>query len=79
MAIAQWEADIQCWEGASGERVLRGALEEMWPERFRIQMRMIGFEKLSTYEAMRAEIADWIAEEFRKAARQRAAILWACR
>ena len=79
VAIAQWETDIQRWESASGERVSPShrklALEEMCPERFRAHLRLVGTEKLSTYEAMRAEIADWIAEEFRKAPRPRATAL----
>ena len=38
----------------------------MCPERLRAHLRLVGPEKLPTYEAMRAEIADWLAEEFRK-------------
>ena len=71
VAIAQWETDIQRWENACGERVSPShrnfALEEMCPERFRVHLRLVGLEKLPNYEAMRAEIADWLAEEFRKA------------
>ena len=51
------------------------ALEKMCPERLRAHLRLVGPEKLPTYEAMRAEIADWLAEELRKLAKQRAAVL----
>ena len=79
VAIAHWEGDIQRWEAASGERMLPSqrklCLEEMCPERLRAHLRLIGPDKLHTYEAMRAEIADWLAEDLRKPTRQRVAAL----
>ena len=79
VAIAQWELDVQRWESASGERLAPShrklALEEMCPEKFRAHLRLVGLYKLPTYEAIRAEIAHWLAEEFRKAPRPRAAAL----
>ena len=79
VAIAQWESDIQRWEVASKERIQpshrRLSLDQMCPERLRAHLRLVGPEKLPTYEAMRAEIADWLAEELRKPAKQRAAAI----
>ena len=75
-AIANWERDVQLWEEASQERVFLAhrklALEEMCPELFRAHLRILGLEKLQTYEAMRIEIADWLFEELRRLAKQRA-------
>ena len=71
--------DVQRWESVSGEKVSPShrklALEEMCPERFRAHLRLVGPEKLSTYEAIRAEIADWLADELRKSPKPRAAAL----
>ena len=79
VAMAQREVDFQRWESVSVEKVSpshrRLALEEMCPERFRAHLRLVGPEKLSTYGAIRAEIADWLAEELRKAPRPHAAAL----
>ena len=50
-------------------------LDEVCPERSRAHLRVLGPEKLPTYEAMRAEIWDWLVEELRKAPKQRAAAL----
>ena len=79
MAIAQWELDIQRWETAAKQRVSmtrrKLVLDEMCPERFRAHLRILVPKKLSAYEAMRAEIANWLAEEFRKAPKQGAAAL----
>ena len=76
VAIDQRETDTQCWEIAFSESVSLAhrklALEEMCPERLRAHLRLIGPEKLFTYEAVRSEIADWLAEELRKPARHRA-------
>ena len=75
-AIANLEKDVQLWEDSSGEQVLLAhrklALEEKCPERFRAHLRIPGPEKIQTYEAMRVEIADWLLEEHRKLAKQRA-------
>ena len=74
-AIASWERDVLLWEGASqGERMpvshRKLTLEEMCPERLRAHLRLLGPEKLQTYEAMRIEISDWLFEEHRKPAKQ---------
>ena len=47
----------------------------MCPEPLRKHLRPIGPETLVTYELMRAEIADWLADEFRRPVKQRAAAL----
>ena len=44
----------------------------MCPEKPRAHLRLVGPDKLPTYEASRAEIADRLAKEFRKAPRPRA-------
>ena len=49
----------------------------MCPVQLRAHVKHVGPEKLQTYEAIRAEIADWLAEESRKPtpAKHRAAAL----
>ena len=47
----------------------------MCPEKFRAHVKLVGTDKLPTYEAIRAEIADWLAEELRKAPRPRVAAI----
>ena len=48
---------------------------EMCPEPLRKQLRGCSPEKLASYELMRAEISEWVAEEFRRPAKPRAAAL----
>ena len=78
IAVAQWEGDVQRWEFASNERMQdshrRLCLEDMCPERLKTHLKLVS-DKLPTYEAIRAEIADWLAEDLRKPARQRAAAI----
>ena len=79
IAIALWENDIQIYEASSSEKISvthgKFNLEEMCPEPLRKHLLLIGAEKLATYELMRAEIADWLADEFRRPVKQRAAAL----
>ena len=79
MAIAMWETDVHTYETAASAKVSAEQkklnLEEMCPEALRKHLRLLGPEKLSSYEAMRAEIAEWVADEVRKPTRPRAAAL----
>ena len=50
-------------------------LEEMCPESLRKHLKLLGLEMLGSYEAMRAEIAEWVADEVRKPTRPHAAAL----
>ena len=79
MAIAMWETDVHTYETAASEKVPLAQrklnLEEMCPESLRKHLKLLGPEKLSSYEAMRAEIAEWVADEVRKPTRPRAAAL----
>ena len=79
MAIAMWETDVYTYETAASEKVPLAQrklnLEEMCPESLRKHLKLLGPEKLSSYEAMRAEIAEWVADEVRKPTRPRAAAL----
>ena len=75
-AIANWEMDVRTWEEASKEQLAiahrKLCLEEMCPERLRAHLRMLGPEKLQTYESMRVEITDWLFDEHRKPMKHRA-------
>ena len=79
MAIAMWDTDVHVYEAATSEKVplaLRKLnLEEMCPEPFQKHLKLLGLEKLVSYEAMRAEIAEWLADEVRKPTRPREAAL----
>ena len=78
MAIAMWETDVHTYETAASVKVpveqKKLNLEEMCPEAFKKYLKLLGPEKLSSYEAMRAEIAEWVADEVRKPTRPRAAV-----
>ena len=79
MAVATWEKDVQIYETASSETIpasqRRLNLLEMCPEQLKKHLKMVGSDKL-TYEAMKAEIADWVADEVRaRPTRPRAAAL----
>ena len=50
-------------------------LEEMCPEALKKNLRFLGPGKLAAFEAMRAEIAERVAEEVRKLVKHRAAAL----
>ena len=71
-AIVSWDKDVRLWEMASleGDRMILAhrklALEEMCPDRPRAHPRIFGPETLQTYEAMRAEISEWLFDEFKK-------------
>ena len=80
MAIATWEKDVWTFEAASSEKIpasqRRLNLLEMCPEQLKKHLKLLGPEKLTTYEAMKAEIADWVADEMRsRPSRPRAAAL----
>ena len=79
MAIAMWETDVHVYEAATSDKVplaqRKVNLEEMCPESRRKHLKLLGPEKLASYEAMRAEIAEWVANEVRKPMRPRAAAL----
>ena len=49
------------------------ALEMMCPERFRNHLKIVGREKLKTYEAMRVEIAERLFDELGRPTKQKAA------
>ena len=78
-AIALWETDIHVDESVSGDWIpmtqRKLNLEEMCPEPVRKRLRDSSPEKVATYELMRAEISEWVAEELRLPARPRAAAL----
>ena len=75
-AIASWEKDVRTWEEASKERMTTGhrklVLEHMCPERLRAHLKLLGPERLQTYESMRVEITDWLFDEHRKPMKHRA-------
>ena len=79
VAIASWESDVHTYEAASSEKIpdsqRRFNLLEMCPELLKKHLKMIGSEKLASYEAMKAEIAEWVADEVRRPTRHRAAAL----
>ena len=80
MAIAAWEKDVWTYEAASSETIpasqRRLNLLEMCPEQLKKHLKMLGPEKLATYEAMKSEIADWVADEMRsRPSKPRAAAL----
>ena len=79
MAIAKWETDVHTYETAASTKVsvdqMKLNLEEMCPEALRKHLKLLGPEKLSTYEAMRAEIAEWVADEVRRPTKPRVAVL----
>ena len=70
---------MQIYEAASSETIpasqRRLILLEMCPEQIKKHLKMVGSEKLATYQAMKAEIADWVADEVRRPTRPRAAAL----
>ena len=47
----------------------------MCSEKLRAHLRLVGTEKLPTYEAIRAEIADWLAKKLRNPAKQGSAAI----
>ena len=77
MAIDKWESDIHSWESAAKDKVSAGhrkfALDEVCPDRVQAHLNILGPESLPTYDAMRAEIAVWLAEELCNLAKQRVA------
>ena len=79
MAIASWEKDVHTFETVSSEKIpdyqRRFNLMEMCPELLKKHLKM-KLDKLPTYEAIKAEIADWVADEVRaKLTKPRAAAL----
>ena len=48
---------------------------EICLEPFKKHLKMLGSEKLATYEAMKCDIAQWVADEVRRPAKHRAAAL----
>ena len=79
MAIASWERDLYTYETTSSEKIpeshRRLNLMEMCPELLKKHLKM-KLDKLPTYDAIKAEIADWVADEARaRVLRPRAAAL----
>ena len=64
-AIAQWEADIERYERATGEKLppahFRMSLEDLCPERLRNTLRDFS-DRWPTSEDVRQEITDLVAE-----------------
>ena len=46
-------------------------LEHMCPESLRAHLKLLGPERIQTYEAMRVEITDWLFDELHKPAKHR--------
>ena len=68
MAIASWERDVHTYETTASEKIpdshRRFNLMEMCPELLKKHLKM-KLDKLLTYDAIKAEIADWVADEVR--------------
>ena len=65
--MAQWEADIERFEKATGETLppahFRISLEDMCPDKLRSLLRAHGAERYTYFEDLRTGLADWLADE----------------
>ena len=69
-AIAAWEADIDRYQGATGEAFpeanRRMSMEDMCPEKLRAHLKAQGADRFPTCEELKIEISDWLFDEVKK-------------
>ena len=69
-AIASWEIDVRNLQDATGEkfpeRNRRLGLINMCPDRLREYLRAYGKDRFESYELIKREVVDWLADEVRR-------------
>ena len=78
LAVALWEKEVFLYEDASGELFLaenrKMSLTDMCPLGLRQRIKDFGPERFGTYEAIRVEVYNWLAENLHQSNGKLAAI-----